>query len=69
VDVVFEIAREQGVGVVGYPLGEGGGVVVRVMCDWRGGDEDGAEAGGGRVFDLQGGGQWEAGYCWARLIN
>jgi hypothetical protein len=56
VDVIFEIAGQQGVRVVRNPLLEGGGVVECLMCDGGRGDEDGAEGGGGGVFDLEIGG-------------
>ena len=51
--------------VVADPLLEWRGVVECFM-GYRGrGDEDGAEGGGGRVFDLEVSGDGEAGYCWA----
>lgn len=61
VDVVLVVPREQGVRVVGYPLREGRRVVECVVRDGGCGDEDGAEGGGGGVFDLEGGGYGEAG--------
>jgi hypothetical protein len=61
VDVVLAVTREQGVRVVGDPLREGRGVVECVVGHWGRGYEDGAEVGGGGVFDLERGGYGEAG--------
>lgn len=42
--------------VVGYPLGEGAGVVECGVGYWGGGNESGAKGGGGCEFDLERGG-------------
>lgn len=63
-DVVSVVPGQQGVGVVGYPLREGRGVVECVVRYGVCGYQDGAEGRRGGVFDLEGGGYGEAGEGW-----